>query len=282
MNKTNTLNINTLRKWLGKTRTQQDILTPQPCNFLAATLDQTRPPFEAGEPLPPLRHWLYFLDARPRHELGRDGHPQRGGFLPPVALPRRMWAGGRIEFHSPLLIGQTVTKQSEITAIERKTGRSGELCFVTVRHTIGRDAPCLIEEHDIVYREDPQPKRPAQKSEPAVETPGARARECRADPTLLFRYSALTFNGHRVHYDADYAREVEGYPDLIVHGPLLATLLADFVTEEKAAVLSRFEFRIGHPIFADRPFTLNTADGKGWVADAEGRAALKAEFEFVD
>ena len=231
--------------WIGRTERRSDTLAAAPLAGLSATLDRADDPEPVqGSPLPPLAHWLYFLPRAPQREIGPDGHPRRGGFLPPVPLPRRMWAGGRLRFEHDLRVGDEAERRSTIASVEAKDGRSGALVFVTVRHEVS-DARglALSEEHDIVYRDHPQP------GAAAPSTAGARTdedfhREIVPDPVLLFRYSALTFNGHRIHYDRSYVTEVEGYPGLIVHGPLIATLLVDLVRRElPEARLRAFAFK---------------------------------------
>ena len=213
-----------LTDWIGRTETATETLRPFPADALAATLDRDES-YPEGAALPDLWHWLYFLPLHKLSESGRDGHAARGGFLPPVPLPRRMWAGSRFRFHAPLRVGVQALRRSTILKVEEKQGRSGPLCFVTVGHElIDGDTLCIAEEHDIVYREDPAPGAPAPAPQPAPEG-SAFHRVISPDPVLLFRYSALTFNGHRIHYDQPYATGVEGYPGLVVHGPLLATLL---------------------------------------------------------
>ena len=205
------LALDELRGWIGRSQTATDVVNVVPARALAATLDLRRT-FEEGDALPPPWHWQYFLSMSPMAEVGPDGHPQRGGFLPPVPLPRRMWAGSRIEFHRPLRIGDAITRVSRIADVTLKEGRSGTLVFVKVRHEIaGPQGPALTEEHDIVYRDMPKPDDPAPspRSAPAQST---WRREIRPDPVLLFRYSALTFNSHRIHYDHPYVTEVEGLP----------------------------------------------------------------------
>ncbi|MGK8206402.1 FAS1-like dehydratase domain-containing protein [Burkholderia cenocepacia] len=268
-----------LDAWLGRTETLADHITVFPLNALAATLDRAAP----GEVVPPLWHWLYFLPVAPTAELGPDGHPRRGGFLPPVPLPRRMWAGGRFTFHAPLHAGRRATRESTIAHIEDKTGRSGRLVFVTVRHRIESDGvPCIDEEHDIVYRAAPQPGAAAQRpvAAPAGE---AWSRVVTADAVLLFRYSALTFNGHRIHYDRPYVTQEEGYPGLVVHGPLIATLLVDLVHRERPdATLASFAFRAVRPTFDGQPFTLcgrPSDDGRTielWAKDRDGWLTMQA------
>ena len=215
------------RTWLGRSEQRSDVITAAPLDAWAATLDRDDPEARLGSSVPPLAHWLFFLPAARQSQIGPDGHPQRGGFLPPVPLPRRMWAGGRLTFHHALQVGDEVVRKSRIASIDAKSGRSGALAFVTVHHEI-TDARGLAisEEHDIVYRGAPRVDAPpaAPQAAPVDES---FSRRIEPDPVLLFRFSALTFNGHRIHYDRSYVTEVEGYPGLIVHGPLIATLLMD-------------------------------------------------------
>ena len=249
-----TLLMNTahLEEWIGRTETRADQVTAAPIAALAATLDREDPPPQPGDPLPPLWHWLYFLPVHRQSELGSDGHASRGGFLPPVPLPRRMWAGSRFEFHRPLRVGETVIRVSKIVDVKHKEGRTGPLVFVVVRHEIG-DA--LSEEHDIVYRDHPKPGDAAPT--PHAPEPAAWERSVHPDDVLLFRYSALTFNGHRIHYDRRYATEVEGYPGLVVHGPLIATLLVDLLRRNRPdARVARFSFRAVSPLFDTAPFAV--------------------------
>jgi 3-methylfumaryl-CoA hydratase len=274
-----------LADWIGRTETVCDTVTPTPCAALSATLDRdaSRPP--AGAPLPPLWHWLYFLPIYRQSEVGEDGHPKRGGFLPPVSLPRRMWAGSQFTFHKPLCIGDALERSSTIVDIAEKSGRAGRLVFVKVRHEIRRTGEAdmaLTEFHDIVYREA---ARPDDVPVPPKAAPASCVWEKRwvPDDVLLFRYSALTFNGHRIHYDRKYATEIEGYPGLIVHGPLVATLLLDLVRHHMpdAHVLS-FEFRAVRPMFDIHPFfvcAMPEADGKTihlWAKDHTGWMTMDA------
>lgn len=265
--------------WIGKTESRTDAVTLTPIAALSATLDRSDPPPRPSDPLPPLWHWLYFLDVRRRSELGRDGHPVRGGFLPPVPLPRRMWAGGRLQFHHPLRAGEETTRESRIVNVTEKTGRTGPLVFVLVRHEIrdARGAVAITEEHDIVYRDDPRPGDPVPPPKPTPAT-ATWTREIVPDETLLFRYSALTFNGHRIHYDYRYVTEIEGYPGLVVHGPLVATLLLDLLRRElPGAGVARFEFRMVRPVcVTGAALTLcgEPADGgttvRLWARDQDG------------
>ena len=253
-----------LESWIGRTETRTDVIAPTPVAALAATLDRDDPPPQAGDPLPPLWHWMYFLDIRRRSELGRDGHPAKGGFLPPVPLPRRMWAGGRLHWHHPLLLGEEVERESRIVSITEKSGRTGPLAFVLVRHEFRNAAGlALTEEHDIVYRGDPQPGDPVPPPKLAPAD-SVWSRETVPNETLLFRYSALTFNGHRIHYDYRYATEVEGYPGLVFHGPLAATLLIDLLRQQRPdATVASFEFRSVRPV---------CVTGAGWTACGEPSA----------
>src|SRR6185295_18675265 len=202
-----------------------------------------------------LWHWLYFLPIYRISKSGPDGHPTRGEFLPPVPLPRRMWAGSRFEFHRPLRVGSSMSRVSQIGDVTGKEGRSGPLVFVTVRHTISDgEGVALTEEHDIVYREN---ARPGDSPPPPQLAPvnAEWSREINPDPVLLFRYSALTFNSHRIHYDRRYVTEVEGYQGLVVHGPLIATLLIDLLRRNLLhATVARFAFRAMRPLFDIAPF----------------------------
>ena len=276
-----TLDTDVLGKWIGKTEQREDTIQSQPARFMQVTLDR-EPTLEKGDTLPLCWHWLYFLEGRRMSELGRDGHPTLGGFLPPVDLPRRMWAGSRIEFHRPILIGDTIKRTSSIKDLKIKSGKSGTLCFVTVSHLFFRGQNKLItEEHDIVYREDPIPGAPP-PTPPAAATDARIVRSIKPSPLLLFRYSALTFNGHRIHYDLDYCRNVEGYPDLVFHGPLSATLLLDLASEAVGGEnINSFAFRAVSPLFADRPFTINLKENDNvvtlWATNPDGFLAVDAK-----
>ncbi|MEM0947553.1 MAG: MaoC family dehydratase N-terminal domain-containing protein [Pseudomonadota bacterium] len=226
----------------------------------------------AGDPLPAFWHHIYFWDAQPPEALGPDGHRSTGhGLIPDLGLPRRMWAGGRLTWHAPLLCGVRAEKTSQVANITRKSGRSGELGFVTLRHTVRqRGGVVLTEDQDLVYR------GPAPHAAKAPDPPGrpVEAQIARFDETLLFRYSALTMNGHRIHYDADYARGTEGYPGLVVHGPLLATLLMGLAARREGP-LNRFEFRATAPLCLPETARL-CADGVGtyWIVGEDGRTCM--------
>ena len=278
-----------LQDWIGRSETVEDIATATPYAALAATLDwpatglPQRPP--AGTPLPYLWHWLYFLPIAPQSEIGEDGHPQRGGFMPPVPLPRRMWAGSDFEFHEPLLVGDALARTSTILDVKAKSGRTGSLIFVKVRHEIrrnGAQAVALTEHHNIVYRAAASPDDLAP---PPQAAPPAWTWERRVvpDDVLLFRYSALTFNGHRIHYDRKYVTSVEGYPGLVVHGPLIATLLIDLLRRNRPeATVLRFEIKAVRPTFDINAFSVHgqpSSDGKTvhlWGRDHEGWLTMDA------
>ncbi|MFD2646080.1 FAS1-like dehydratase domain-containing protein [Pseudomonas japonica] len=252
--------------WEGRTQTREECLSEVLVRRLAATLGTSAP--ATGQALAPLWHWAFFQDEAPADGLGEDGHPARGGFLPPAADRNRMWAGGRLTFHEPLRVGATVRRVSTIVGIEEKQGRSGALLFVTLRHEYLQDERlALHEEQDIVYREATPPKTGAGEALPAQQWSES------IEPTavLLFRYSAVTFNGHRIHYDLPYARDSEGYPGLVVHGPLLATLnLAAFRRAHPEARLRRFSFRSARPLLAPEALRV------GGRIVAPGRAELQA------
>jgi 3-methylfumaryl-CoA hydratase len=280
-----TLDPEILARWIGRQEEMRDVIEPRTARSMQAVLDRA-PSLQPGDPLPPLWHWLYFPIIVPQSELGRDGHPKLGGFLPPVALPRRMWAGGRLGFERALRIGEAATRRSMIKDVQLKEGRSGPLCFVTVRHEVfAGDDFCFWEEHDIVYREDPRPDVPAPMP---LEAPSGEdwARRIEPGPVMLFRYSALTFNGHRIHYDRQYCTEVEGYPGLVFHGPLTATLLFDLALERNPGCwVSGFEFRAVSPLFDLEPFTLAGCreDDRAelWARTPQGGLAMTAKAEFA-
>jgi 3-methylfumaryl-CoA hydratase len=273
-----------LRQWVGKTETASDQITSTPMAALSATLDIEAPRPLAGDPVPPLWHWLYFLETHRQSELGPDGHAKLGGFLPPVPLPRRMWAGGRFEFMRPLCVGETFSRTSRIVDVQEKKGRAGTLVFVLVRHEIGNsEGMALAEEQDLVYRDGAKPGDSASSPQPAPA--GATwERAVQPDDVLLFRYSALTFNGHRIHYDRRFATETEGYPGLVVHGPLIATLLLELLRRQRPrANVSRFEFRAVSPLFDTSPLKLfgrSENDERTislWATDSGGGLAMTAK-----
>jgi len=252
-----------------------DLLDPARAAALHATLSRSGPPPQAGDPLPPFWHQIYFWSARPPEELGKDGHIRNGtGLIPDLGLPQRMWAGGRLEFHRPLIAGTPATKVSTLESVTEKQGRSGPLGFVTLRHEFRQnDRTCVVEEQDLVYK-----PYPTAANEPRVQT--ARTDETALakqvfSTTLLFRYSALTFNGHRIHYDLDHARETEGYPGLVVHGPLLAQLLMH-LAEDQLGALRRFTFRAIAPLMHFETAELCWNAGQLWVRAPDGRLCMEA------
>ena len=279
---TGPLDIDHLRTWIGRNEVVSDDIGAFPLNALAATLDRDDPPAREGTPLPPSAHWLYFLPLARESELGPDGHPARGGFLPPVPLPRRMWAGSRVSLDAPIRVGDRAVRVSTVDDVTLKEGRSGPLVFVRVRHEMtvkGSVRPAVVEEQDIVYRGEAAPGS-APKPQPAPA--GAEwTRTIHPDPILLFRYSALIFNAHRIHYDQPYVTGKEGYPGLIVHGPLIATVLVDLFRRKNPGVTAKaFSFRAMSPLFDTAPFTVNgvaTDDGgKLWATTPEGGLASEA------
>ena len=274
------------KAWIGRREQACDTIDPGRAEAMQATLDLDEPPLAPGDPLPPLWHWLYFWTVKPASVLGPDGHPERGGFLPAIELPRRMWAGSRVRFPAPLPIGAAVGRESEIVAVNLKQGRSGRLAFVTVRHRIGHQGrPVIEEEHDIVYREAVQPGEAPRPGEPAPADPPWQRRVA-PDPVLLFRYSALTFNGHRIHYDQPYATATEGYPGLVVHGPLLATLMVKRAHRSAGRDVAYFKFRALRPIFDTAPFAVagrpqGRDEAEVWVVDPEGYLAMQGKVSFA-
>lgn len=256
------MDIAELQGWVGRSETREDVAAVGPIEGLAALLDHETPPWRKGE-IPPLAHWLYFL-AHPRQsEIDIDGHPRRGNFLPPITLPRRMWAGSRISFEAPIPIGAAISRRSSIAAVNEKSGSSGRMIFVTVKHEISADGALAIrEEQDIVFREAPRAATPGPSASREEHREGENVRKFTPDPTQLFRFSALTFNAHRIHYDRDYCRDVEGYPGLVVQGPFTAMLLMDhFLRANPAANLKAFEFRAQRPLFDTAPFDLCLSNG---------------------
>ena len=278
-----------LRSWEGRSESHADEVTAAPLRGLSATLDRDDPLPQTGSRVPPLWHWLYFLPQALQSQIGPDGHPLRGGFLPPVPLPRRMWAGGRLQWQSdnPLRVGDAAQKHSRIASVKHKAGRSGDLLFVEVEHAFhNAQGLCLTESHDIVYR---AAALPAIAGAPEVaptkaETDAPWQREFVPDPVALFRYSALTFNGHRIHYDRSYVTQEEGYPGLVVHGPLIATLLVDLLRRQvPQARVAAFQFRAVRPTFDLHPLRLHgrpSADGRTidlWACDHEGWLTMQAQ-----
>lgn len=277
--------------WIGRSQSMTDVLDPARSNALDVALGGAGE-LKAGDPMPLLDHWLHFWEVKPPAGLGADGHPAKGGFLPPVPLPRRMWAGGRLRFHQPLLLGSSVTRTSTITAVTEKTGRSGTLVFVTVRHDLGvgegtgagsgkgtgagsGEEIAVSEEQDLVYREPAPGVLPMPIAAPPPAAPWLE--QVLPDPVLLFRYSALTMNGHRIHYDRPYAMGEEAYPALVVHGPLQAALLIRLAARNLGRPIATFEFRGQQPAFDGVPLHLcgePEGDNEGaqlWTQQGDGR-----------
>jgi len=267
-------------EWIGRKETYPDNLDPGHVRQIALALNQTAP--AAGEPLPHLWVWAHFVRGQVYEELGRDGHPAKGSLLPPVGTRNRMWAGGRVRFFQPLLVGTPAERQSTIIKIQEKRGRTGTLVFFTVQHDYLQNGKlCISEEQDIVYR-DPTPP----KLEGSVEAPQAQwSATVEPSTIMLFRYSAVTFNGHRIHYDLDYVTKQEGYPGLVVHGPLIATnMLQACVDANPGREVDTFSYRGLRPLIAPKPFvvagTLKEDGSAALWAEQDGTLAHQAELTF--
>lgn len=277
------------RDWIGSREEASDIASLGSLQRMSATLDRDDPPPRRGDAVPPLWQAMYFPAVARHSALGPDGHPDRGGFLPPIPLPRRMFAGARAVYHRPLRAGEEIRREGEVADVTRKTGASGELVFVLVRTRIfGSHGLAIEEEHDIVYRDVTAPAKTSSKSETSIAKPDWR-RTIKPDAVTLFRYSALTFNGHRIHYDRRYATEEEGYPGLVVHGPLIATYLAELCRDNVAdCSIRRFAFRARRPLFDTAAFEVvgaldSTGDSCRLEAiDSEGAVAMTAEADFAN
>lgn len=277
---------NAISDWIGRMEESDELIALGPVQAAAAMLDNTSQEYKTGSPLPPLWHWFFFVPRVAQSGLGDDGHPKRGGFMPPIDLPRRMFGGARVRFVRPLIIGEPAHRRSMIRDISEKSGRSGKLAFVTVAHEIEQASGiCVKEEQDIVYREvggrvaPPAVLAPA----PAEESPWSRT--VQPDPMLLFRFSALTFNAHRIHYDRDYAMNVEGYPGLVVHGQLAAVLFAELVRASVTHPIAAFSFRVRAPLFDLAPFRIiGSLNGSRVQLEARGpddQTTMTAEAELA-
>ena len=283
--------------WCGKTEVSFDIIDSALAERLRTTLlrDEQTP---ATDVLPTLGHWCYFQSPAPAHLLSEDGHPQRGGFLPPIPLPRRMWAGGSLEFFAQIPVGAKLTRQSTIASIQEKEGRSGKLVFVAIEHEYWQEKTRLLtERQELVFREaainsnsDTANTKPPGNTPPIDLTIPLYSQTLCGDAVTLFRFSALTFNSHRIHYDRNYAVNVEGYAGLVVHGPLLATQLAHFAEENFGASdrrLRQFNFKAVSPIVDAQNYTLcagnRSSDGRVplWIVKDDGVLAMRAEAQFV-
>ncbi len=276
------LDLDHLRQWIGRTEEASDIVTAQLVKGLRATLFLDIGEPKTGDAAPFTTHWCLAQPVYPMSMLGPDGHPTRGGFLPPVPLPRRMWAGGELQFIEPLRVGDEATRASRIADVTVKSGSTGTLCFVSVEHTISTARGVAIRERqDIVYRDMPTSGKNAAPAQPAAAPPAAKHRQTHiSDPVLLFRYSALTFNGHRIHYDRDYVTKVEGYPGLIFHGPMQAALLVEFAAHLHGGTApKKFSYRGLQPLFEGGEFSVNAnevAEGLDiWVANADGAPTMR-------
>lgn len=275
------IDLSHLQGWIGKTRQSQDVITPRLANSLAAILNEA-PTLRDGDIAPAGIHWCLSPDIVPMSGLGPDGHPARGDFLPPVPLPRRMWAGGELHLHGAFRVGDGINRRSRVSDVTLKNGRTGPLCFVTVNHEYhGPAGLTLSERHDIVYRplETPSVARPGETA-PSADV----SHTIDATSTLLARYSAVTFNGHRIHYDREYCLKEEGYPGLLVHGPLQATLLLWTGMQMSAeSPLKSFAYRSLAPLFDGGAFTANGSRRNGgcdlWISSAGGTLTMRATAE---
>jgi 3-methylfumaryl-CoA hydratase len=277
---TEKLDIDHLRQWIGRSQEASDIVTAQLVKGLRATLFQEVGEPKAGDAAPHTVHWCLAQPVFPMSMLGPDGHPTRGGFLPPVPLPRRMWAGGELEFLDSLRVGDEAKRTSRISDVTVKTGSTGTLCFVAVEHVITTSRGVAIRERqDIVYRDvSGAPAAAPAKTPPPP--PAAKHRETHvSDAVLLFRYSALTFNGHRIHYDRDYVTKVEGYPGLIFHGPMQAAFMVELAAKLHGTPPKKFAYRGVQPLFEGSEFSINANDNGAsmelWIANAEGQPTMK-------
>ncbi|MCL1961054.1 MAG: hypothetical protein FWG56_04635 [Desulfovibrionaceae bacterium] len=283
---TEALNLDHLRSWIGRAETHDEWLSPWTASAVAAMLRNDGQAWQAGQALPPLWHWCYFLPVAPQNGLGPDGHPARGGFLPPVPLPRRMWAGSQLEFLQPLTLGAPAAKTSRVMDVSLKQGKGGALVFVKVQHEVHTGGALLLREsQDIVYREAPRPGEAAPPQAPPIDA--AWSVEHRPDTPLLFRYSALTFNSHRIHYDHPYTTQAEGYPGLVVQGPLIATLLLEAAQQHNAGRAVRaYSFKAVRPSICGGLLRVRgqstQADGSLtlWAEDGEGALLMQATARF--
>lgn len=282
--------IDYLRTWIGKGQERTDYVCPSGAARIEALLDGEQSVFEPGRKISPAWYVMLFTVTEPQSGLGRDGHPLTGGFLPPVPLPRRMFAGRRVDFHADLEIGSRVVRKSVIADVRAKQGASGEMCFVTVRHEVFSDAGIVLsEEQDIVYLGEASAQAaPARVAPPFGSLPAARHhKEIVIDPTMLFRYSAITFNAHRIHYDLDYARGVEKYPGLVVNGGLTTLLLWDFAVRSTGKRIKTSHSKNKRPLFANSRVCLNLTMGPDarqglvWASDEDGKTVVQVELEMA-
>jgi 3-methylfumaryl-CoA hydratase len=272
------------QEWIGKREENTDLVSLRQAVGMSVMLDAETIP-QIGDPLPPGWHWMFFAEMARQSGLSTDGHAPRGNFLPPVPLPRRMWGGNRLTFHGSIPIGNDLRRESEILSIAEKNGRSGKLALVTVKHCYyGAEGLAIEEEHDIVYRAAATGKNKSPPGQHPADKPDW-TKEIIPDSVFLFRYSALTFNGHRIHYDMPYVRNVEGYPGLIVHGPLIATLLMELARENQPAETFQSAIVRAHrPLFSGNKLIvqgLRTDSGvRTWALDSDGLMAMTVEIVF--
>lgn len=279
---------NTFDTWIGKKEIQVDYLNQRPLAMMQALLNQDNKNLAE---LPHLYHWLYFVPIVNNEQLAEDGHPQKGGFLPPIPFPKRMWAGSRLQFLKNISVNQEIKRESEIVKIEFKQGKSGDMYFVTVKHSIfADDQLAIVEEQDIVYRDasNQVQSRPATTAPATIEAkPFSYKKQFPINTTSLFRYSALTFNSHKIHYDRPYAMQEEGYPGLVVHGPFLATLLIHFFKQDyPTKTIQSFNFRAVNPVFDFNEFSIcgdvGTDQAELWIEKSDGQIAMKAKVTFTE
>ena len=274
--------------WTPKVDSSTEIISPTPVNRLAATLNEAAPDYQDGDNLPPLWHWIFFIKPVPHAGLGRDGHPKRGEFLPPVALPRRMFAGMKTDFLHPLIIGLEAERESEVIDINQKSSTSGPLVFVRVQNRIRQNGRlCITDEQEIVYREMGVPLTLPETKHLPEPPADSWSQEMTVDAAMLFRFSAVTFNGHRIHYDRSYAATEEGYPALVVHAPLVAMLLLQLVRRNTGKRVNRFEYRATAPLFDGQPFQLSAVEEGSdavnmQVLRADGKTAARARCVVIE
>jgi 3-methylfumaryl-CoA hydratase len=269
--------------WIGKQSSTEALVTAYQADALTATLDRDDAPYREGDAIPPGWHLFYIREVVKLADTAEDGHPKRGDFLPPIDLPRRMWAGTQATYHKPIHVGETIRNVTSIEAVTPKVGKTGNLVFLKLKHEIsGEDGVATTEIQDVVYREEAQPGAVAPEPPPAPAG-AVWKRTIHPSPVLLFRYSALTMNSHRIHYDRSYVTEVEKYPGLLVHGPLTFTLLLDlFRRENPEMTLKSFAVRAVSPIYDTHDFTIEGAPGDAgeaalWALNNDGRLAMSAK-----
>ena len=274
--------------WTPKIDSCTEIISPVPVNRLAATLDESAPGYKEDDKLPPLWHWIFFIKPVPHAGLGRDGHPKRGDFLPPVQLPRRMFAGMKTDFLHPLIIGAETERESEVIDINEKSSASGPLVFVRVQNRIRQNGRlCITDEQEIVYREMGAPLTLPEAKRLPEPPADSWSQELIVDAAMLFRFSAVTFNGHKIHYDRTYAATEEGYPALIVHAPLLAMLLLQLLRKNTDKTLRRFEYRAMAPLFDGQVIQLSAVEERAdtiymQVLRTDGKTAAQAKCVMSD